>query len=139
MEEISQDLSIKGQFEIILSILNIEEASFIDNQYYINSISYEQINRIIEVVPFIYNFSEEGYIDNKDLIDFVNKNKQFVLEGLILSPENNNCNMYLKGMKAPNTEDNLQLIQSFMEKYISKPLNIIESEIKEGFIRIYWN
>lgn len=139
MEELSNDISIRGSFEIILKILNIKETDFINDKYYINAISYEQINKIIEIVPSIYNYEMEGYIKNKDLIDFINKNKQFVLEGLILSPAYDNCHLYFKGLKSPNTKTNEELIESLLQKYISKPLNIIESEIKEGFIRIYWN
>ena len=78
MEELSNDISIRGSFEIILKILNIKETDFIDDKYYINAISYEQINKIIEIVPSIYNYEMEGYIKNKDLIDLLKYNEDTI-------------------------------------------------------------
>lgn len=134
-----EDISIRSKFNIILKILNIDESEFID-KYLNTSISFEQINRIVEILPNFYSdkLKYKRCLNNKDLIDFINLNKQFVLEGILISIEEEDYNLYLNGLKAPYSENNINLISALIRDHISEitPPDICDNQ--DGFIKIIW-
>lgn len=137
----AQNTGIDFQFNQILTILNIANKEFIDYKLDINSISFEQINSIIDLAPDFYdeNSSTENGIPNKDFVNFINSNVQFLIEAYLISPNSDNPILQINGIKAPHSIDNVTLLNNFISNYRDtvNPPDIYE--IQEGFIRAHWN
>lgn len=135
--------SLNEEFTFICNTLNVSEDDLVGGIINVN-ITYDMIKKIME--------NTENYIDlsrtqndsptMETFINFCKEHPQFAMIGYVVSPKRDDYRISVDGIKGPNTEENIKLLDGFIRNAETMPdeYGLCTDDFFSGVvIRAWWD